>query len=107
MKATAAEAMAQALEQLSEGTSRTRPVSVSLPGPLVEALQKLTEEGVVSSTSAAATEALTQWAYNKLLRLALDEMYDEQPDLRPRPERVWAMAERLGVSLPRPASEVA
>jgi hypothetical protein len=97
----AAEALAQALEQLSEGAARTRPVSVSLPGPLVEALQLLTSEGVVSSTSAAATQALTQWAYNKLLRLDLDELYDKQPDLRPHPEQVGAMAKRLGLSLPR------
>ncbi|MGH8895805.1 MAG: hypothetical protein ACRDZ4_01985 [Egibacteraceae bacterium] len=107
MKATVAEAMTRALEQLSEGATRTRPVSVSLPGPLVEALQQLTEAGVVPSTSAAATEALTHWAYNRLLRLTLDEIYDEQPELRPLPERVRAMAERLGVSLPRAAGEVA
>lgn len=107
MKAAATEKMADALEKLSEGATRTRPVSVSLPGPLVEALQQLTEAGVVASTSAAATEALTQWAYNQLLRLTLDEMYDERPELRPRPERVRAMAARLGVSLALTSEEVA
>lgn len=107
MSTTAAEALIQALEQLSEGTARTRPVSISLPASLAEALQRLADAGIVPSTSAAATEALTHWAYNRLLRLTLDEIFDEHPELRPSPERVRAMADRLGISLPRPNNEVA
>jgi Arc/MetJ-type ribon-helix-helix transcriptional regulator len=103
---TSAEALAEALQRVAKG-ARTRPVSVSLPGPLVEALQQLTDAGLVASTSAAATEALTQWAYNHLLRLTLNEVYEEQPELRPSPEQVRAMATRLGVVLPQTAHEVA
>lgn len=71
---TVADKLADALERLSQGETRTRPVSMSLPGPLADALTQLSEAGVVPSTSAAATEALTQWAYNRLLRLSLDEI---------------------------------
>lgn len=107
MEHTAADALAEALEELARGTARTRPVSVSLPGPLLDALQSLAQDGKVSSTSAAVTEALTNWIHNQLLRLTLDEIYDEQPDLRPTPERVTAMARRVGITLPREGHEVA
>ena len=82
-------------------------MSVSLPGPLADALQHLAEEGVVASMSAAVTEALTVWAYNRLLRLTLDELYGEQPELRPTNEQVREMASRLGVNLPQTTDEVA
>jgi transglutaminase-like putative cysteine protease len=104
---TAADRLADALERLSRGETRTRPVSISLPGPLADALTQLSEAGVVHSTSAAATEALTQWAYNRLLRLSLDEIYQDSPDLRPSPERVRELADRLGVSVQGPPGEVA
>lgn len=102
---TAAEHLAVALERLEQGETRTRPVSVSLPGPLADALAQLAEAGVVHSTSSAATEALTRWAYNRLLRLSLDEVYEESPDLRPSDEDVRALAGRLGVRLPRQPDE--
>lgn len=95
------ERLADALESLSQGNTRTRSVTVSLPGPLADALAQLADAGVVHSVSAAATEALTSWAYNRLLRLTLDEIYREDPDLRPSPERVRALADELGVSLQR------
>ena len=104
---TVADKLADALERLSQGETRTRPVSMSLPGPLADALTQLSEAGVVPSTSAAATEALTQWAYNRLLRLSLDEIYQENPDLRPSPERVREVANRLRVSLPEPRGALA
>ena len=106
MEHTTADALAKALEELASGTARTRPVSVSLPGPLLDALQSLAQHGKVSSTSAAITEALTRWIHNQLLRLTLDEIYDEQPDLRPTPERVAAMARRVGIILPGKENEV-
>ena len=95
-------ALTHALEQLDQAGARTRPVSISLPGPLVEALQRLVEDGEIASTSAAATEALTTWAYNRLLRLGLEEIYADQPDLRPGRDEVEEMAAALGVHL-RPA----
>lgn len=95
----AAELLADALARLQRGEGRTRPVSVSLPSALVDALGELGNAGVVPSTSAAATEALTHWAYNRLLRLWLDELYAEDPDARPTPEQVQAMADRLGVAI--------
>ncbi len=104
---TAADQLANALERLSQGETRTRPVSMSLPGPLADALVQLSEAGIVHSTSAAATEALTQWAYNRLVRLSLDEIYADSPDLRPSPDSVQALADRLGVSVQRPSGEVA
>lgn len=107
MSETATEQLADALERLSRGGARTRPVSVSLPTPLADALGQLAEAGVVHSTSAAATEALTAWAYNRLLRLTLDEIYRESPDLRPSPERVRALADELGVSMHRGSGEAA
>ena len=103
----AADKLADALERLSRGETRTRPVSISLPGPLADALTDLSEAGVVHSTSSAATEALTQWAYNRLLRLSLDEIYEDHPDLRPSSDNVRALADQLGVSLQRSSGEVA
>lgn len=107
MEQTAAAALVAALDELAGGSARTRPISVSVPGPLLDALQSLAQHGRISSTSAAVTEALTIWLHNKLLRLTLDEIYDEQPDLRPTPERIAAMAQRLGVTVPRDGNEVA
>jgi len=102
-----AEALAEALRRLAEEQTRTRPVSVSLPSPLADALQALTDAGVVASTSAAVTEALTHWAYNRLLRLTLDELYADEPHLQPSPEAVRAAADHLGVRLSGTAGEVA
>jgi hypothetical protein len=102
-----ADKLADTLERLSQGETRTRPVSISLPGPLAEALTQLSEAGIVPSTSAAATEALTQWAYNRLLRLTLDEIYQDSPDLRPSPDRVRELADRLKVSVPGPPGALA
>ncbi|MGH3322331.1 MAG: hypothetical protein ACRDN9_19595 [Streptosporangiaceae bacterium] len=106
MTETTGEQLADALERLGQGDTRTRPVSMSLPGPLADALAQLADAGVVHSTSAAA-EALTSWAYNRLLRLTLDEIYHENPDLRPSRERVRALADRLGVSMRRGSGEAA
>lgn len=107
MEYAAAEAIATALDELAQGTARTRPISVSLPGPLLDALQSLAQDGRIGSTSAAVTEALTRWLHNKLLRLTLDEIYDEHPDLRPTPQRVAAMARRVGITVPHEGDEVA
>ncbi|MGH3821734.1 MAG: ribbon-helix-helix domain-containing protein [Pseudonocardiaceae bacterium] len=107
MEHTTADAIATALDELTQGSARTRPISVSLPGPLLDALQSLAQDGRISSTSAAVTEALTKWLHNKLLRLTLDEIYDEHPDLRPTPERVAAMAQRVGIAVPHQGDEVA
>jgi predicted transcriptional regulator len=71
MEHTAADALATALEELARGTARTRPISVSLPGPLLDALQSLAQDGRITSTSAAVTEALTRWIHNQLLRHCL------------------------------------
>jgi hypothetical protein len=99
MEHTLADALATALDELARGTARMRPMSVSLPGPLLGALQSLAQEGRISSTSTAATEALTRWIHNQLLRLTLDEIYYEHPDQRPPPERVAAMARRIGITV--------
>ncbi len=107
MEHTPVDALATALDELARGSARTRPISVSLPGPLLDALQSLAQDGRISSTSAAVTEALTTWLHNKLLRLTLDEIYDEHPDLRPTPERVAAMARRVGITMPPEEDEVA
>jgi Arc/MetJ-type ribon-helix-helix transcriptional regulator len=93
--------------ELARGTARTRPISVSLPGPLLDALQSLAQEGRISSTSAAVTEALTRRLHNQLLRLTLDEIYDEHPDLRPAQERVAAMTRRVGTTVLPDEDEVA
>lgn len=51
------------------------------------------------STSAAVTEALTGWIHNRLLRFTLDEIYREDPELRPTAEEIAAMARRVGIVL--------
>ncbi|CAN5741205.1 hypothetical protein BH23ACT10_BH23ACT10_30410 [soil metagenome] len=97
--------LSDALEAVSAGDTRTQPVSTSLPTPLVEAFRALTTAGVVPSISAATTQALTRMGYNLLLRLALDEIYDEHPDARPTEHDIHAMAQRLGVALPPMSSD--
>lgn len=105
-RAAPAEALAHALADL-ERVSRTRPISVSLPGPLIDALQGLVEDRVVTSASAAVAEALTGWLHNRLLRLTLDEIYADQPDLRPDAADIDSMARRVGVILPADGNAVA
>ncbi|MGI8576100.1 MAG: hypothetical protein ACR2MA_12425 [Egibacteraceae bacterium] len=95
----AADQLTSALEALRAGDTTTQPVSISLPKPLLAAFRSLSDAGVISSLSAAATEALTRSGYNLLLRLALEEIYAESPETRPSEQRVQEVAERLGVSL--------
>lgn len=71
-------------------------MELNTPGDVLATAQ----DGRISSTSAAVTEALTTWLHNKLLRLTLDEIYDEHPDLRPTPERVSTMARCVGITMP-------
>lgn len=96
--ATAADRLADAVQQLAEGTSKTRPVSTTVPEPLLDALQALVEAGLIPSVSAATTEALTAWAYNRLLRFTLDEIYQEHPEARPSAAAVRAAAQELGLA---------
>lgn len=96
----AAEVLAAAVAAVTAGQTRTRPVSMSLPAPLADALQDLAASGVIDSASAVTTRALLAWSHNELLRLSLDELYEQQPDLRPAPDRVREVAAEFGVALP-------
>lgn len=106
MENPAADTLARALAELAGG-ARTRPISVSLPGPLIDAIQALVEDKAASSTSAVVTEALTSWVHNRLLRTTLDEIYDGQPDLRPTIDDIEAMARRVGIVGPTGGDAVA
>lgn len=80
--------------------AQTRPVSVTLPGPLADAFRALADAGVVDSVSEATTRALLDALQSQIIGLRLDALYAEEPDARPSEEEVAAMAARAGVQLP-------
>lgn len=82
------EALGDLLEQLDAGQAPTRPVSVSLPVPLIEALRLLVDAQLLPSTSAVAAAQLERLVRNRALRLHLDELYAEHPELRPDEEMI-------------------
>jgi plasmid stabilization system protein ParE len=88
------DALADLLADLDGGQASTRPVSIALPAPLADALRLLTESGVLTSTSAAASAELERLVRNLALRLQLDELYRDRPDLRPDEETVAAVRAR-------------
>jgi len=64
------DALADLLADLDGGQASTRPVSIALPAPLADALRLLTESGVLTSTSAAASAELERLVRNLALRLS-------------------------------------
>lgn len=99
-RATTAETLAETLETLDRGRHRTRPVSMSVPEPLIDAVQRLVADGVVSSASAAVTAALTVWLRNQILHLQLEEVFAEHPDLRPTEQEIQQTLSDLGLHRP-------
>ena len=95
-----AELLADALDVLEAGQRRTRPVSVSVPEPLIDAVQCLVATGTVPSTSAAVTDALTSWLRNRVLHLQLEELFAEHPDLRPTEQEIHETLAQLGLRRP-------
>ncbi|CAN5319998.1 hypothetical protein BH23ACT9_BH23ACT9_06170 [soil metagenome] len=95
---TVAEQVELALMALPNAETRSVGVSLTLPRPIVEALRALDAAGIVPSASAAAGIAIEQWLRQMLIRLTLDELYAEQPDLRPTRADVAAMAEDMGLT---------
>lgn len=93
-------ALAEALAR-PDDRQRTRPVSVSIPEPLIEALQAVVAAGGAPSTSAAVSSAVTTWVRNRLLQAQLEEIYAEHPDLRPTEEGIARTLAGLGL---RPAA---
>ncbi|CAN5754681.1 hypothetical protein BH24ACT15_BH24ACT15_32340 [soil metagenome] len=53
---------------------------------------------MIDSSSAAASTAIEQWLRRLMIRLTLDEVYSEDPDLRPDQDAVAAMAEEMGLN---------
>lgn len=88
------EVLGDMLERLDGGGAPTRPVSVSLPEPLIDALRLLVDANVLPSTSAVAAAQLEQVVRNHALRLHLDELYAEHPEARPDEAMVTAAMER-------------
>jgi plasmid stabilization system protein ParE len=98
------DALADLLADLDGGQASTRPVSIALPAPLADALLLLTESGVLTSTSAAASAELERLVRNLALRLQLDELYRDRPDLRPDEETVAAVRARNRVVIDQGAA---
>lgn len=88
------DALGDLLEQLDGGQAPTRPVSVSLPVPLIDALRMLVDAGVLPSTSAIAAAQLEQVVRNRALRLHLDELYAQHPEVRPEEDSIAVVMER-------------
>lgn len=84
-------ALGELLARLDAGDVSTKPVSVALPVSLAEALRLLVEAGLLPSTSAAASAELERIVRNLALRLQLDRLYNEHPDLRPAEPAVEAV----------------
>jgi Arc/MetJ-type ribon-helix-helix transcriptional regulator len=97
-------ALADALDSVAAGQQRTRPVSVSIPEPLIDAVQRLVADGAVSSASSAVSTALAAWLRNQVLHAQLEEIFAEHPDLRPTEESIARTLASLGL---RRADEVA
>jgi Arc/MetJ-type ribon-helix-helix transcriptional regulator len=97
-------AVADALDSVAAGQQRTRPVSVSIPEPLIDAVQRLVADGAVGSTSSAMTSALAAWLRNQVLHAQLEEVFAEHPDLRPTEDGIAQTLTELGL---RRADEVA
>ena len=98
------EALTDLLARLDAGDVTTRPVSVALPVSLAEALRLLVEAGLLPSTSAAASAELERVARNLLLRLQLDELYQEHPDLRPTEAAVATARAQNRIAKGQPAA---
>ncbi|MGH8907449.1 MAG: hypothetical protein ACRD0K_13220 [Egibacteraceae bacterium] len=98
------DAVAELLARLDAGDVGTRPVSVALPVPLAEALRLLVEAGLLPSTSAAASAQLERVARNLVLRLQLDDVYRQHPDLRPSEEAVAAVRLKNRAAQGKPAA---
>lgn len=92
-----AEVLIEALGRLDRGDGKVAGISVTVPAPLVDALRSLSASGRISSTSAAVTEAVRSWASNQLLREALDEIYEDEPQVRPSEAAVASARRRLGL----------
>jgi hypothetical protein len=89
------ERLTEALAASRRGAS-TRPVSVTLPGPLAEAYRLLADRGLIDSVSIAATRALEDSLQALVVGMRLDAIYAEHPEVRPTAEEIAAMAARGG-----------
>jgi hypothetical protein len=90
--------LTEALAAARRGAT-TRPVSVTLPGPLADAFRLLADQGVIDSVSDATTHALEDALQAIIVGMRLDAIYEEHPDERPSDAEVAEMAERAGVTL--------
>lgn len=81
----------------SRGGAPTKPVSVTLPAPLAEALRLLVDHGRIGSVSEVATRALDEVLQAHVIGMRLDALYEADPSLRPSEDEVAAMAARAGL----------
>ncbi len=91
--------LADALAQARKGAP-TRPVSVTLPGPLADAFRMLADHGVIESVSEATTHALEDALQAVVVGMRLDAIYAEHPDARPSEVDIAAMAKAAGLATP-------
>ena len=92
------ERLADALAAARQGAP-TRPVTVTLPGPLADAYRLLADEGLVDSVSEATAAALADRLQAIVVGLRLDAIYAAHPEARPSDEEVAGLAARAGVPL--------
>lgn len=88
--------LTEALEASRQGAA-TKPVSVTLPGPLADAYRLLADQGLIDSVSVATTRALEEALQAVVVGMRLDAIYDEHPEARPTPEESDALARQAGL----------
>lgn len=83
--------------EASRGGAVTKPVSVTLPAPLAEALRLLVDAGRIGSVSEVAARALDEVLQAHVVALRLESLYADAPDAEPGEAAIEAMARRAGV----------
>lgn len=69
--------------------------SITLDPEVAKGVDELVAQGLADSFSAALNDAATRWVYKQRLRQVLDEIYEEDPSLRPTPEAIARATQRL------------
>ncbi len=90
--------LTRALEQTRAGAP-TKPVSVTLPAPLAEALRLLADEGLIDSVSVVAAQALEDVLQARVVGMRLDGLYARHPEAAPGEAEIAAAAARAEVQL--------
>ena len=84
------------IRDVGGGGSRRR-LTVTIDAALVEEVGALVRQGCASSVSRAVEEALGWWVRNQWLRLDLDRLLEEHPEVRPTDEQIREAERLLGL----------